>query len=171
MIVYLNNLTDDTLEHAKRFGARYDGKGRWYAFEPVHSELINYIEKPAYRMKQDDAPACPDCGNSMMLRESKKGHNFWGCSSYPTCKGVLPYDIAPVQVPQNTHHIQPKRLADKQARREFLTYALHVLGSEQALRKWLDVPKVGLNRRTPRQCLHDADALDKMYGILKTLYR
>lgn len=38
-------------------------------------------------------PTCPQCNLSMVKRTVKKGKNigkeFWGCSSYPACKGVL----------------------------------------------------------------------------------
>lgn len=38
------------------------------------------------------APACPACGSGMVRRTAKKGVNagnqFWGCSRYPTCRGV-----------------------------------------------------------------------------------
>jgi restriction system protein len=37
-------------------------------------------------------PDCPSCGQSMVLRTSKRGANvgtqFWGCSTYPDCKGT-----------------------------------------------------------------------------------
>lgn len=37
-------------------------------------------------------PACPACGNSMVLRTAKRGANagsqFWGCAGYPSCKGT-----------------------------------------------------------------------------------
>lgn len=38
------------------------------------------------------APVCPSCGEAMVRRVSKRGANsgreFWGCSRYPTCKGI-----------------------------------------------------------------------------------
>jgi len=38
-------------------------------------------------------PQCPQCGKPMVLRTAQKGQNagrqFWGCSSYPECKGVV----------------------------------------------------------------------------------
>jgi restriction system protein len=38
------------------------------------------------------APACPACGSAMLKRESKRGanagHAFWGCSTYPKCRGT-----------------------------------------------------------------------------------
>jgi len=38
-------------------------------------------------------PACPQCGKPMVLRTAQKGKNtgrqFWGCSGYPDCKGVV----------------------------------------------------------------------------------
>ena len=36
---------------------------------------------------------CPKCGSDMVMRESKKGPNqgqqFWGCSNFPKCRGVV----------------------------------------------------------------------------------
>lgn len=38
------------------------------------------------------SPACPTCGGHMIERSVNKGpnagHRFWGCASYPRCKGV-----------------------------------------------------------------------------------
>ncbi len=38
-------------------------------------------------------PACPICSKPMVLRTAKTGKNvgqqFWGCSAYPDCKGVV----------------------------------------------------------------------------------
>ena len=38
-------------------------------------------------------PNCPDCSKLMVLRTAKTGRNegqqFWGCSAYPECKGVV----------------------------------------------------------------------------------
>ena len=38
-------------------------------------------------------PFCPKCGSKMLLRTARKGKfagkNFWGCSKYPNCKGIL----------------------------------------------------------------------------------
>lgn len=42
---------------------------------------------------QPDAPACPRCGKPMFLRTAHRGPHagkeFWGCSSYPDCRGIL----------------------------------------------------------------------------------
>ena len=41
----------------------------------------------------DPIPPCPQCGKSMTLRTAKTGKNegkqFWGCTAYPECKGVV----------------------------------------------------------------------------------
>jgi hypothetical protein len=35
------------------------------------------------------APACPQCGEAMLLRTSRKaGSQFWGCPKYPACRGT-----------------------------------------------------------------------------------
>jgi restriction system protein len=37
-------------------------------------------------------PVCPLCGKTMIQRLARRGSNagnrFWGCSSYPACKGI-----------------------------------------------------------------------------------
>ena len=38
-------------------------------------------------------PPCPRCGGAMVLRTAGKGDNkgnrFWGCSRFPTCRGII----------------------------------------------------------------------------------
>jgi four helix bundle suffix protein len=49
-----------------------------------HSDLTN---------PSDRIPCCPQCGKPMVLRTAKTGKNagqqFWGCTAYPDCKGVV----------------------------------------------------------------------------------
>jgi four helix bundle suffix protein len=44
------------------------------------------------RARQEDAPACPECGKPMTRRKARAGKragkNFWGCTGYPACKGL-----------------------------------------------------------------------------------
>ena len=41
----------------------------------------------------DPIPICPKCGKAMVLRTAQKGKSagkqFWGCSGYPDCKGLV----------------------------------------------------------------------------------
>ncbi len=41
----------------------------------------------------DHTPACPKCGNQMVLRTATRGENkgnqFWGCSGFPKCRSVI----------------------------------------------------------------------------------
>ena len=45
-----------------------------------------------------NTPTCPKCGVEMILRTAKSGSNqggqFWGCSSYPNCRGILKFEQA-----------------------------------------------------------------------------
>lgn len=49
-------------------------------------------DKPA----ASPSPRCPKCGSAMVLRTAKSGANqgdqFWGCSNYPRCHGIVKYD-------------------------------------------------------------------------------
>lgn len=43
--------------------------------------------------RSEPIPICPQCGKAMVLRTAKAGQNagkqFWGCSAYPECRGVV----------------------------------------------------------------------------------
>ena len=43
----------------------------------------------------NESPRCPKCGSDMILRTAKSGANagnqFWGCSKYPNCRGMVSY--------------------------------------------------------------------------------
>jgi four helix bundle suffix protein len=49
------------------------------------------------RAKQQNAPSCPYCGKPTTLRKATVGKNagkeFWGCTEYPKCKGVVGIDV------------------------------------------------------------------------------
>jgi len=46
------------------------------------------------RVLDDPVPSCPLCGAQMLLRTATRGANagrqFWGCSTYPACRGIAP---------------------------------------------------------------------------------
>ncbi len=53
--------------------------------------LIGGVEIP--RAAAPATPPCPKCGSSMVRRTAKQGANagqdFWGCSRFPSCRGVV----------------------------------------------------------------------------------
>jgi ssDNA-binding Zn-finger/Zn-ribbon topoisomerase 1 len=36
--------------------------------------------------------SCPECGSQMVIRRSRFGKLFYGCSAYPKCKGIINID-------------------------------------------------------------------------------
>lgn len=61
------------------------------------NKLITEVQRstPAAQQKPAIAttPDCPKCGSEMVRRVARKGANagkeFWGCSMYPRCRGVM----------------------------------------------------------------------------------
>jgi restriction system protein len=47
-------------------------------------------------LEEQKPPLCPNCGREMVIRIAKKGINigekFWGCPSYPKCRGIVKYE-------------------------------------------------------------------------------
>ena len=56
----------------------------------TNREHVKHV-KEIVKNKSDDN-TCPKCGTQMILRTAKSGKNagnkFWGCRSYPKCRGV-----------------------------------------------------------------------------------
>ncbi|MBL8155570.1 MAG: DUF2726 domain-containing protein [Anaerolineae bacterium] len=65
--------------------------------DPVRPSPIKPLAgpQPTAPVKKAEPPRCPKCGSGMILRTVKNGTNagnqFWGCSTYPTCRGIVPY--------------------------------------------------------------------------------
>ncbi|MDR0353102.1 MAG: four helix bundle suffix domain-containing protein [Opitutaceae bacterium] len=58
------------------------------------------------RARQENAPACPECGAPMKRRQAQTGpnagHPFWGCTAYPACKTIRPIpDKQPLPSPSS----------------------------------------------------------------------
>jgi hypothetical protein len=51
---------------------------------------------PEIRPTVEIKPLCPKCSAEMILRTAKSGQNqgqkFWGCSNFPRCRSVLPFE-------------------------------------------------------------------------------
>jgi restriction system protein len=54
---------------------------------------VRQRQDPATSVTAASIPACPQCAQPMVLRTArsgkKPGSQFWGCSAYPACKGVV----------------------------------------------------------------------------------
>jgi DNA topoisomerase-1 len=56
------------------------------------------IEKEKKEVKYIEGVECDKCGSKMVIRISKKtGKEFYGCISYPKCRGMLSLDGKPIE--------------------------------------------------------------------------
>lgn len=61
------------------------------AVNPDVVDARNRIEPKLGAMSEKpiDVPCCPRCGEIMVHRVNRRnGKGFWGCSTFPTCKGI-----------------------------------------------------------------------------------
>ena len=66
------------------------------------TRLLELIKTVQYQRKVTPSTplspfiACPQCGSEMILRTARKGPNvgqkFWGCSKFPNCRAIKPYE-------------------------------------------------------------------------------
>ena len=97
-VVTSGRFTDD----AKAFAAGrnvqlVDGPQLFALIKQAKQSITATAQQPASKsqMAQPQTviePICPQCGSGMLKRTARKGGNaggeFWGCSKFPTCRGV-----------------------------------------------------------------------------------
>ncbi len=61
-------------------------------YTPFMNE-VNAVMKTAQRVTISTGVKCPNCGKPMVLRNSKTGSQFLGCSGYPECKTAMSLNV------------------------------------------------------------------------------
>jgi restriction system protein len=71
-----------------------DGPGLLELVKGVQAGIANGPQREAEAVLAASPPKCLRCGSEMVLRTARRGSqvgsNFWGCTSYPKCKGTRP---------------------------------------------------------------------------------
>ena len=74
-----------------------DKKAVWtkvlHDFYDPFMENVNEVMANAGRIKIESDITCPNCGRKMLIRTSRFGNQFLGCSGYPECKTILPMSV------------------------------------------------------------------------------
>ncbi len=58
-------------------------------YTPFMNE-VNAVMKTAQKINIESDVVCPNCGKKMLVKTSRFGSQFLGCSGYPECKTILP---------------------------------------------------------------------------------
>lgn len=97
-VVTSGRFTDDAKSFADGRNVKLvDGPKLFAMIKQAKLSLTDTAQQPARtpQIAQPRAaiePICPQCGSGMVKRTARKGGNaggeFWGCSKFPTCRGV-----------------------------------------------------------------------------------
>lgn len=71
------------------------GKTVWLDYiEIFYKNLVEIIEATSETGIAPEMPekVCPNCGSPMVVRRSRFGRLFYGCSTYPKCNGIVSID-------------------------------------------------------------------------------
>ena len=52
-------------------------------------EVVTSVMKDAKRVTIESDKKCPNCGRIMLVKTSRFGTQFLGCSGYPECKTII----------------------------------------------------------------------------------
>lgn len=76
-------------------------------------EEVNSVMKTAERVTIQTKYKCPNCGKPMVLRTSKKGTQFLGCSGYPECKTAMSLNIMQEMEDNENGEEKPKEICEE----------------------------------------------------------
>lgn len=66
-------------------------------------ETVNNAKQNMEKINIESDVVCPNCGKKMLVRNSRFGTQFLGCSGYPECKTMMPLNkTGEVQEPETT---------------------------------------------------------------------
>lgn len=67
--------------------------GRLVPSFKTNREHVQHVRTIVAEKDHQNGMACPKCGSSMVIRETKTGQNigkkFWGCSNFPRCRSIV----------------------------------------------------------------------------------
>lgn len=81
-------------------------------YDPFMEE-VNSVMKSAHKINIETGINCPNCGRPMVVRTSKFGTQFLGCSGYPDCKTVMSMNVLSEQSEENTAETQEEICEEK----------------------------------------------------------
>ena len=66
--------------------------------DEIRVKVARVPKAPVEDPRPGEAPTCPKCNKTMVVRTARKGANkgetFWGCSTFPKCWGMRPLETA-----------------------------------------------------------------------------
>ena len=81
-------------------------------YDPFMDE-VNAVMKTAHKINIETKVACPNCGKPMVVRTSKTGTQFLGCSGYPDCKTVMSLDILSEHLENEENEEKPVEMCEE----------------------------------------------------------
>ena len=81
-------------------------------YDPFMEE-VNSVMKTAHKINIETDIKCPNCGKVMIVRTSKFGTQFLGCSGYPECKTVMSMNVLSDQQDAESLEDRPQEVCDE----------------------------------------------------------
>lgn len=179
--------------------ATQDVPSEWYYEGILPFELEDFVCKapPLDVGEHTRAPQCPVCGGQTKLRlNKKKNDEFWGCLSYPGCRGtinaqqqldiedlstntsagvVIKKPIVKMEIGYPKNYLGQKQKENPQLNcnpdvLKLIELAINTIGSVGAVEKWMATPKIALKGKRPIDVIYTLGGRKIIRELLEALY-
>ncbi|MBM79447.1 MAG: hypothetical protein CMJ78_02485 [Planctomycetaceae bacterium] len=104
VLITSGSFTPETIQFAsKNEITLIDGAALSKMIRAAQAGRKSEVNQPAFPTTESEGPQtpqCPNCNSTMVLRTARKGANsgsqFWGCPSFPNCRGTRELDVAEI---------------------------------------------------------------------------
>lgn len=164
-------------DYAISHGAQFDPERKtFYTIDDIPEPLERFAME---RVKRESLPHRPSptcaCGRRMVLRASKRGDHFWGCSGYPKCISTRPFYEDPVDflgvLKTKLEISQSNPQMARPTKHQVLEVALRaqsVLGKER-VEEWLFTPNELTEMQSPAEAMKTYLGYERVRGVLNAM--
>lgn len=160
-----------TRKYAESFGAKYREDVGWYVSGHVPYQLEEFVIRSLRVRSHSVTVSCPNCGGQMQLMRGRKGGEFWGCMLFPRCTGKKWINQVAEDSIRPAAELVKGMFAKKVevSPRPIIELALRTLGSEVAVKRWLNTPKISLDGKMPIDIWQSQAGQEKLVELLRKI--
>lgn len=121
------------------FGLSFNIASQKYSELKASNELDGILAKYDQGEKLD-RPICPNCAGLMIRRRASWGGEFWGCNSFPSCRGIR-------QIMSEIKDVTDEQRAETTRNISIALDYIKAIGGIDEARRWINIAAISLENK------------------------